>query len=128
MNPRDRDIRLIELKFCSDTNPEQTLFTAQNQHKHTIENLRTRTLRGSHRNNRFPLHIILIGVAGTIHNPYTIAPLCNLGLTKEKAQKSATKLHSHAVKSLTKIDSTKHAIRFRNSDNTEPQLAAARRA
>lgn len=128
MNPRDRDIRLIELKFCSDTNPEQTLLTAQNQHKHTIENLCTKILRGSHRNNRVTLHTILIGVAGTIYNPYTIAPLCNLGLTKERAQKTATKLHLHAVKSLTKIDSTKHAIRFSNSDSTEPELAATGRA
>eukprot|EP00983_Pelagomonas_calceolata_P017592 551850-Pelagomonas_calceolata.AAC.1 len=30
MNPRDRDTHLIELKFCSDTKPEQTLLTAQN--------------------------------------------------------------------------------------------------
>ena len=42
MNPRDRDIHLIELKFCSDTNPEPTLKTAQNQHKNTIESLLSR--------------------------------------------------------------------------------------
>eukprot|EP00983_Pelagomonas_calceolata_P100865 1158622-Pelagomonas_calceolata.AAC.5 len=89
----------------------------------------TRTLRGSHRNNGVTLHTILIGVAGTKYNPYTIpTPLCNLGLTKDKAQKTATKLHFHAVKSLTEIESTKHAIRFRNSDNTEPELAAIGRA
>eukprot|EP00983_Pelagomonas_calceolata_P051789 1142564-Pelagomonas_calceolata.AAC.6 len=38
MNPRDGDIHLIELKFCSDTKPEQTLISAQNQHKNSIEN------------------------------------------------------------------------------------------
>jgi hypothetical protein len=48
MNPRDRDIHLIELKFCSDTMPQQTLLTAQDQHKNTIENLRTKALK------RFP--------------------------------------------------------------------------
>eukprot|EP00983_Pelagomonas_calceolata_P006423 211062-Pelagomonas_calceolata.AAC.1 len=30
------------------------------------------------------LYIILIGVARTVYNPYTIDPLCNLGLKKEK--------------------------------------------
>ena len=117
MNPRDRDIHLIELKFCSDTKPEQTLHTAQNQHKHTIESLRTRSLRGTHRNNRVTLHTILIGVAGTIFNPYTIDPLCKLGLTKDKAHKTAKELHYHAVKSLTKIHNTKNAIQFSNISN-----------
>ena len=43
MNPRDRDVSLIELKFCSGTNLKQTLLTAQSQHKDTIEDLRTKT-------------------------------------------------------------------------------------
>eukprot|EP00983_Pelagomonas_calceolata_P004776 156222-Pelagomonas_calceolata.AAC.1 len=117
MNPRDRDIYIIELKFCSNTKPEHTLLTAQNQHKNTIENLCTKTLQGSHRNNRVTLHTILIVVAGTIYNPYTIDPLCNLGLAKEKAHNIATKLHLHAAKTLTDIDNTKHAIHFSNSSN-----------
>eukprot|EP00983_Pelagomonas_calceolata_P031718 994553-Pelagomonas_calceolata.AAC.1 len=45
-----------------------------------------------------------------------------------KAKKTATKLHFHAVKSPTKIDSTKHAFRFSNSGNTEPELEAIGRA
>ena len=86
MNPRDRDIHLMELKFCSDTKPEETLAVAQDQHKHPIQSLRTRPLRGAHRNNRVSLHTTLIGVAGTIYNTYTIKPLTHLGLNKEKAQ------------------------------------------
>ena len=117
MNPRDRDIHLMELKFCSDTKPEETLAVAQDQHKHTIQSLRTRPLRGAHRNNRVSLHTILIGVAGTIYNTYTIKPLTHLGLNKEKAQTLAKSLQCHAVKALTKIQSTKNAIKFSNSNN-----------
>eukprot|EP00983_Pelagomonas_calceolata_P095348 1158001-Pelagomonas_calceolata.AAC.6 len=44
MNPRNTYIYLIELKFCSETKPEQTLRTAQNQHQNTVEDLRTKPL------------------------------------------------------------------------------------
>ena len=128
MNPRDRDIHLIELKFCSDTNPEPTLKTAQNQHKNTIESLRTKSLRGSHCNNRVTLHTILIGVAGTIYNPYTIDPLCNLGLSKEKAHNTAKALHFHAVKALTKIDNTKNSLLFSNLSNGGSGVGGMERA
>eukprot|EP00983_Pelagomonas_calceolata_P023869 751494-Pelagomonas_calceolata.AAC.1 len=37
------------------------------------------------------LHIILVGVAGTIYNDYTIKPLINLGLTRQKAKSLAFK-------------------------------------
>eukprot|EP00983_Pelagomonas_calceolata_P065156 1148464-Pelagomonas_calceolata.AAC.1 len=37
---------------------------------------------------------------------------CKPGLNKEKALELATKLHYHAVKTLTKITNTKHAIGF----------------
>eukprot|EP00983_Pelagomonas_calceolata_P135347 1162146-Pelagomonas_calceolata.AAC.4 len=104
----------VGLQNQENTKPEQTLLNAQNQYKNTIENLRTKILQGSHHNNRVTLHTILIGVAGTIYNPYTIDLLCNLGLTKEKAHTIANTLHLHAAKTLTKIDNTKHAIYFSN--------------
>ena len=127
MNPRDRDIHLMELKFCSDTKPEETLAVAQDQHKHTIQSLRTRPLRGAHRNNRVSLHTILIGVAGTYYNNYTINPLTELGLNHEKAQTLAKSLQCHAVKALTKIQSTKNAIKFSNSNNGGLEAGAAGR-
>ena len=107
MNPRDRDIHLMELEFCSDTKPEEILAVAQDQHKHTIQSLRTRPLRGAHRNNRVSLHTLLIGVAGTIYNTYTIKPLTHLGLNKEKAQTLAKSLQCHAVEALTKSKAPK---------------------
>eukprot|EP00983_Pelagomonas_calceolata_P068617 1149997-Pelagomonas_calceolata.AAC.2 len=61
--PQDRDIHLVELKFCPDTNPCITLETAATQHAHTITRLKTRSSRNPNRNNKVTLHIILIGVA-----------------------------------------------------------------
>eukprot|EP00983_Pelagomonas_calceolata_P061220 1146731-Pelagomonas_calceolata.AAC.1 len=63
---QDRDIRLVEFKFCPDTNPFPTLEAATAQHASTITRLQTRSLKNPDRNNRVVLYIILIGVAGTI--------------------------------------------------------------
>eukprot|EP00983_Pelagomonas_calceolata_P071552 1151297-Pelagomonas_calceolata.AAC.1 len=45
-------------------------------------------------NEHGALHIILVGVAGTIYNDYTIKSLIDLGLTRQKAKSSASKLSS----------------------------------
>eukprot|EP00983_Pelagomonas_calceolata_P118273 1160491-Pelagomonas_calceolata.AAC.4 len=82
--PQDRDIHLVELKLCPGTNPSITLETAATQHAHTITRLKTRSSRKPKRNNKVTLHIILIGVAGTIYNEYMIKPLVSSGLSKHK--------------------------------------------
>jgi hypothetical protein len=118
--PKDRDIHLVEFKFCSDINPQQTLEIAHNQHKPLIQRLQTRSLRGTSRNNQVTLHVILLGVGGTTYNPqYTITPLLNLGVPMHKVHQLATKLHCHAIKSLNKITKTpRHKIHLNNnSDN-----------
>eukprot|EP00983_Pelagomonas_calceolata_P029728 931579-Pelagomonas_calceolata.AAC.1 len=56
------------------------------------------------------LHIILIGVAGTIYNEYTIKLLVNLGLNKHKAKFLAFKLSCHALQRLTTIINTRYAL------------------
>ena len=58
------------------------------------------------------LHTILIGVGGTIYNNYTIAPLINLGLTKQKAESLASQLRDHAIQRLSTIINTRHALCF----------------
>eukprot|EP00983_Pelagomonas_calceolata_P027233 855762-Pelagomonas_calceolata.AAC.1 len=74
----------------------------------TITRLKTRSLRNPNRNNDVTLHIILVGVAGTIYNDYTIKPLINLGLTREKAKSQASKLSCHAIQRLTTIINATH--------------------
>eukprot|EP00983_Pelagomonas_calceolata_P037538 1136379-Pelagomonas_calceolata.AAC.1 len=68
-----------------------------------VTRLKTRSSRNPNRNNKVTLHIILIDVAGTIYNEYTIKPLVNLGLTKRKAKSLAFKLSCHAIQGLTTI-------------------------
>jgi len=108
--PKDRDIHLVEFKFCSDINPQQTLEKAHNQLQALIQRLRTRSLRGISRNNKVTLHVILLGVGGTIYNQYTITPVLNLGIPTHKVHQLATKLHCHAIKSLNNIKKTRHKI------------------
>eukprot|EP00983_Pelagomonas_calceolata_P001583 53117-Pelagomonas_calceolata.AAC.1 len=86
---------LLNLK-CPDTNPLPILEAAIAQHANTLTRLKTRSSRNPHRKNKVTLHIILVGVAGTIYNDYTIKPLINSGLTKHKA-KLASKLNCHAI-------------------------------
>eukprot|EP00983_Pelagomonas_calceolata_P007998 261018-Pelagomonas_calceolata.AAC.1 len=76
--PQDRDIHLVEFKFCPDTNLFPTLEAASTQHTNTITRFKTRSSRNPNRNNKVTLHIILVGVAGTINNDYTIQPLIDL--------------------------------------------------
>ena len=116
--PKDKDIHLVEFKFCSDINPQQTLEKAHNQHQPLIQRLRKRSLRGTSQNNQVTLHVIPLGVGGTIYNQYTITPLLNLGVPTHKVHQLVTKLHCHAIKSLNKITKTRHKLHLNNnSDN-----------
>jgi len=102
--PKDRDIHLVEFRFCSDINPQHTdIRKSANQHQPLIQRLRTRSLRGISRNNQVTLNAILLGVGGTIYNQYTVTPLLNLGIPTHKLHQLATKLYCHAIKSLNKI-------------------------
>ena len=58
-------------------------------------------------NNQVILHVILLGIGGTIYNQYTITPLLNLGVPTHKVHQLFTKLHCHAIKSLNKITKTR---------------------
>ncbi len=73
VHPSRWDVHLIEVKYCDDTQPEQQLARASEQHnglKHTLAQL---CLKVS-------LHTILIGVMGTIFKCHTELPLSKLGL------------------------------------------------
>jgi hypothetical protein len=87
---RDKDIHLVEFKCCSDINPQQTLEKAHKQHQPLIQHIQTRGLRGISRNNKVTLHVILLGVGGTIYSQYIITPLLNLGIPTHKVHQLAT--------------------------------------
>eukprot|EP00983_Pelagomonas_calceolata_P118454 1160510-Pelagomonas_calceolata.AAC.6 len=115
--PQDRDINLVEFKFCPGTNPFSTLEAATAQHASITTRLKTRSSRNPNRNNKVTLHITLVGVAGTTCNDYTIQPPINLGLTCQwqKAKSLASKRSCHAIQRLTTIIDTRHALHFQGT-------------
>ena len=110
--PSSRDIHLIEFKFCSDINPQQTLEKAHNQHQPLIQRLiqRLQNKEPEASLDATKSHFILLGVGGTIYNPYTITPLLNLGIPLRKVHQLATARHCHAIKSFNKITKTRNKI------------------
>eukprot|EP00983_Pelagomonas_calceolata_P071988 1151480-Pelagomonas_calceolata.AAC.1 len=77
--------------FSPDTYPFPALGAATAQHASTQTRLETRSSRKPNRNNNVTLHIIFVGVAGTIYNDYTIKTLIILGSTRQKAKSLASK-------------------------------------
>eukprot|EP00983_Pelagomonas_calceolata_P098594 1158368-Pelagomonas_calceolata.AAC.13 len=66
-------------------------------------------------NNKVTLHIIFVGVAGTIYNDYTLKPLINLDITRQEAKPLASKLSYRAIQGLTTIINTRHALHFQGT-------------
>ena len=60
-----RDVHLIEIKYCEDTRPQNQLSAAQKQHKGLWSILQEVSVT---------LHTILLGVGGTIYNNHTLEP------------------------------------------------------
>ena len=96
-----RDIHLVEIKYCEDTRPQNQLNTAQEQHKD-----RCNILQGA----SVTLHIILLGVGGTIYNAHTLKPLKELGLDSQRVKKLASMLHVHSVSFAAKLVHTRRAL------------------
>ena len=63
------EVHLIEFKFCEDTRPDPQLQKAKAQHSVLIANLNRQGCR------EVELHLILVGVKGTIYKDYTDKPL-----------------------------------------------------
>jgi hypothetical protein len=65
LNPNQWEVHLIEFKFCEDTRPDPQLQKAKAQHSILIANLNRQEYR------EVKLHVILVGVMGTIYKDYT---------------------------------------------------------
>jgi hypothetical protein len=79
-NPR-RDIHFVEIKYCQDTRPQNQLNAAKEQHKDLCYILQGASVT---------LHIILLGVGGTIYNTHGLKPLKELGLDSQRVKKLAS--------------------------------------
>jgi len=62
------------------------------RHKGTAQDLCNILQRAS-----VTLHIILLGVGGTIYNTHTLKPFKELGLDSQRVRQLASKLHVHSV-------------------------------
>ena len=108
----NKSLTTFAKSLCSDINPQQTLEKAQ-----PASTPYPASTNSISRNNKVTLHVILLGVGGTIYNQYTITPLLNLGVPTHKVHQLATKLHCHAIKSLKKITKTRRHLHFNNSNS-----------
>ena len=96
-----RDIHLIEIKYCEDTRPQNQLNAKKEQHKDLYN-----TLQGA----SVTLHIILLGVGGTIYNTHTLKSFKELGLDSQRVEKIVSKLHVHSVNFAAKLVLTRRAF------------------
>ena len=69
------ETHLVEIKYCEDTRPQNQLNAAKEQHKDICNILQGASVT---------LHIILLGVGGTIYTTHTLKPFKELGLDSKK--------------------------------------------
>jgi len=82
LNKPRRDIHLVKINYCEDTRPQNHLNAAKDQHKDLCDILRGASVT---------LHIILLGVGGTIYNTHTLKPFKELGLDSQRVKKLTSK-------------------------------------
>ena len=71
----------VEIKYREDTRPQNQLNAAKQKHKDLCNFLREASVT---------LHIILLGVGGTIYNSHTLKPFKELGLDSQRGKKHAS--------------------------------------
>jgi hypothetical protein len=97
-----RDIHLIKIKYCKDTRPQNQLNDAAKEQRKDLCII----LQGA----AVTLHIILLGVGGTIYNTHTLKPFKELGLDSQRVKKLASKLHVHSVNFAANLVHTRRAL------------------
>ena len=102
-------IYIVELKVCCDFSPEQTYQRAVEQHA----NLRSAICK-QHPASIVHTVVILVGVAGTAYEDYTLAPLRRLGIRGKHLKQTIQKLA---------ICATQHMQRSGNIDRSSSSRA-----
>ncbi len=93
-----RTFTLVEIKYCTDTRPQDQLERATAQHQGLLQRLKQ-----SAPNTEAELVVILLGSAGYIYRTHTKEQLQGLGVTGQSLKSLMTNLHVQAIKSLTQI-------------------------
>ncbi len=101
LNVDMREIHLVEVRYCEDTQPGHQLEASRRQHEVLCKRLKA---------NKVILHTILLGVGGSIYTSHTLNHLNELGLDIQKAHKTALKLHAHSVLYAHKLSTIRRAL------------------
>jgi hypothetical protein len=109
---------VVEIKYCRDTDPTMQHRRAENQHDAaaTTETHHSMSLMQSLRDagykpDKVRLHVILLGVGGTIYSSMHTT-LKQLGLKRQATATVAGKLHKHATVYARRIMQTKWSQEF----------------
>ena len=102
LNKHRRDIHLVKIKYCEDSRPQNQLNAAKEQHNDLYALSKEPPC--------VTLHIILLGVGGTIYNTHTLKPFKELGLDSQRVKNLASKLHVHSVNFAAKLVHTRRAL------------------
>jgi hypothetical protein len=93
--PRKPEINIIEFKFVRDTTPTLNATNPHQQHSRLVT-----LLRAKHPEANIHPRIILLGIAGTIYNEYTIRQLQQLGVRGPQLKTTLHKMQRIAIQDL----------------------------
>jgi len=81
--------------------------------------------RSLHHSSRslITLHIILLGVGGTIYSSHTLGPFKDLGLDPQRVKKLASKIHVHSVSYAAEVVHTIRALSGTTTNSHQEPLS-----
>jgi hypothetical protein len=103
---QSRQVHILELKTCRDTDPRLQLQHANEQHNY----LRQKLIEEGYQARNIHILPLLVGVSGTIYHKHTLQTLEQLGISKDRAKRCASKLHIQAISSMHSIVTTRYAL------------------
>jgi hypothetical protein len=65
------------------------------------------------------LHVILVGVMGTIYKDYTDKPLTDLILDYHKTKNLTQNLNEHSIRHASSLIKTRYALQYNTSNNSQ---------
>ena len=89
--PAQAEVRLVEIKYCRDSDPTAQLERAKVQHAGLQKRLEGKGFKA------VTIHPILLGVGGTVYQHHTLAQLEALGISRTAANKTMHKLNRLAA-------------------------------
>ena len=100
--PYSTDLKTSTKLGVTSTSSKSSVAGTPPQTSWTLQKTAERSLQHSP-NASVTLHIILLGVGGTIYNTHTLKPFKKLGVDTQRVKKLASKLHVHSVNFAAKL-------------------------